>query len=816
MDKKQKSKILIKEKKHLNINIHNSNNILFPHRTNLNNLKSKKYFTTSTKNSDVMKDALIKYREKKNKINNTQNTITNSSMSTCLTRTKQSLFKFDKNLLNNVEPHTKTSFQKISPKILQQSSKDLITNNDDEIDELKIYNKTKTELTSKAKNKINENENQKKIITGIKQPINININIESIFDEDDLIDFDMNMEEEEFNMYNNNNFTDRNKNIINIGINLNDINYGECIKIEYLFSELIKDFEINKMNKFENKLNIIKKFLKIFNDKINHNLFLAFDMNSLNNQYNNNKNNENIFLIIKEYLIQQIIFFYIIILIGLIKNEKEKNIYLSGLQNLSFYFHQNFQVFNFILTSKITNNNIDLLSPEAAENYEKCMNMVRENKTWLNENNYIKCLQINNKMSKQVIKNLFEQIRIYFNSNPYFEKNNIYKNKTRNINIKLKGFHSQKKAKTENNTKNNNITNNIKLRKSSSKNKNKVLNSKDKDKDSQKNIIINNNNNKDFIESDINLFLEYIKSYKKVKFTSLLKDLKCSPSINYLIEKVNILDKTNNNNKTNSSIVKEKNKSKNKNNSESPDEQKPEAPFLKPIDPKYKYTLVLDLDETLIHHIPLLNTSDYIQIRPGVEEFLNELSEFYEIVIFTSSLQLYADLVINGFDTEKKINARLYRQHTTKIGNANIKDLAKLGRDLKKVIIIENSPDNYNLQPKNGITVIDYEGNRNDDILFYLKNDLIKLAKKNPDDVRNYLKEIQINMNKRGQEIINSSRTIEDINKNNGIMLNNNRNNSKKKNFFKKKTINDKIMEVVNENELENTVIEKEKNFKKK
>ena len=132
------------------------------------------------------------------------------------------------------------------------------------------------------------------------------------------------------------------------------------------------------------------------------------------------------------------------------------------------------------------------------------------------------------------------------------------------------------------------------------------------------------------------------------------------------------------------------------------------------------------------------------------------------------------------------------------------------------MIIIENSPDNYNLQPKNGINVIDYEGNRNDDILFYLKNDLIKLAKKNPDDVRNYLKEIQINMNKRGQEIINSSRTIEDINKNNKIMLNNNRNNSKKKYFFKKKIINDKIMEVVNENELENTIIEKEKNFKKK
>ena len=817
MDKKQKSKIINKERKDLKININNSNNNLFPHKTNLNNLKSKKYFSSTTKDSQVMRDALIKYIEKKNKINNSQNTITNSSMSTSLTRPKQNIFKFDKitdkNLFNNVEPHTKTSFQKISPKILHQSSGNFISNYNDDIEELNICENTNNQLNNINKDNIKENKSHNKNITDIKQPINIDFSIESAFDEDDIIDFDLNMEEEEqFNIHNKN-LTDRNKNNVNIGINLHDINYGECIKIEYLFSELIKDLEINKMNKFENELNVVKKFLNIFNDKINHNLFLAFDMNSLNNQYNSNKNSENIFLMIKEYLIQQLIFFFIIILIGLIKNEKERNIYLSGLQNLSFYFHQNFQVFNFILTSKINKNNIDLLCPEAAKNYEKCMNMVRENKTWLNENNYMKCLQINNKMSKQVIKNLFEQIRIYFNSNPYFEKNNISKITTKNNNLKT--FNSKTKIIIKNNVK----INNNKQKNSPSKYKNNMINKNNalnnKEKDYQKNIF---NNNKDFIETDINLFLEYIKSYKKVKFTCLLKDLKYSPSINYLIEKVNILD-TNNNNKNLHIINKDNKKSRKNSFSESRDEQKPEAPFLKPINPKYKYTLVLDLDETLIHHIPLLNTSDYIQIRPGLEEFLNELSEFYEIVIFTSSFQLYADLVINGFDTEKRISARLYRQHTTKIGNAYIKDLAKLGRDLKKVIIIENSPDNYNLQPKNGINVIDYEGNRNDDILFHLKKDLIKLAKKNPDDVRNFLKEIQINMNKRGNEIINSNRTIEDMNSINNININNrlniNRNDYKKKKFYRKKLINEEIMEVVNENDFENSIKEKEKCYKK-
>ena len=83
---------------------------------------------------------------------------------------------------------------------------------------------------------------------------------------------------------------------------------------------------------------IIKKFLIIFNDNFNQNLFLTFDINSLNNKNNPN----NIFLLIKEYLIQQIIFFYIIIIINLIINKEQRNIYLSGIQNLCFYFHQNF------------------------------------------------------------------------------------------------------------------------------------------------------------------------------------------------------------------------------------------------------------------------------------------------------------------------------------------------------------------------------------------------------------------------------------------------------------------------------------------
>ena len=185
-----------------------------------------------------------------------------------------------------------------------------------------------------------------------------------------------------------------------------------------------------------------------------------------------------------------------------------------------------------------------------------------------------------------------------------------------------------------------------------------------------------------------------------------------------------------------------------KNNIDSSNKSFPKPPFLKPISPKYKYTLVLDLDETLVHYISD-SDSAYIQIRPGAEEFIKELSEYCEIVIFTAALKSYADLVVDGIDPDGVIADRLYREHTIGIGNANIKDLEKLGRDIKHVIIIDNYLDNFSLQPKNGLNILDFEGNEYDDELNYLKNDLIKLFKLNPDDVRSYLKDIQIDMDKR-------------------------------------------------------------------
>ena len=184
---------------------------------------------------------------------------------------------------------------------------------------------------------------------------------------------------------------------------------------------------------------------------------------------------------------------------------------------------------------------------------------------------------------------------------------------------------------------------------------------------------------------------------------------------------------------------------------------KPSIPFLGPKNQndKREYCLVLDLDETLVHYIEEENgENDYVKVRLGAENFVNILSEFCEIVIFTASTQYYANIVIDGLDCKDKIDYKLYRQHTDLVDGTNVKDLSKLGRDLAKVIIIDNIEENYKLQPNNGLNISDFEGDEDDNELIYLMKDLLNIVKVPGLDVRNELDTIRINMQKRYMDLI--------------------------------------------------------------
>eukprot|EP00826_Nyctotherus_ovalis_P009562 TRINITY_DN1252_c0_g1_i5.p1 TRINITY_DN1252_c0_g1~~TRINITY_DN1252_c0_g1_i5.p1 ORF type:complete len:417 (+),score=68.94 TRINITY_DN1252_c0_g1_i5:720-1970(+) len=113
--------------------------------------------------------------------------------------------------------------------------------------------------------------------------------------------------------------------------------------------------------------------------------------------------------------------------------------------------------------------------------------------------------------------------------------------------------------------------------------------------------------------------------------------------------------------------------------------------------------------------------------------------EIYEVVFFTASTSGYADKVLDELDAGRKAY-RLYRQHCTLLNCDFVKDLSQLGRDLKDVVMVDNVPNCYALQPCNGIPITTWIDDRNDKELDRFAFILELFAK--VDDVRDYLREV--------------------------------------------------------------------------
>ncbi|KRX03187.1 HAD-like domain [Pseudocohnilembus persalinus] len=174
---------------------------------------------------------------------------------------------------------------------------------------------------------------------------------------------------------------------------------------------------------------------------------------------------------------------------------------------------------------------------------------------------------------------------------------------------------------------------------------------------------------------------------------------------------------------------------------------------------KNRKTIVFDLDETLIHcvdnydqesdatvQITIPDGETYgaeISIRPFAIEILQELSKDFEIIIFTASHECYASKVIELLDPEKKyISHQLYRENCLALDNdMNLKDLRVLkNRNLKNLILVDNAAYSFGNQLENGIPIIPYYENKNDQELRFLK-DFLKQQILPLQDVRPFLSE---------------------------------------------------------------------------
>ena len=165
---------------------------------------------------------------------------------------------------------------------------------------------------------------------------------------------------------------------------------------------------------------------------------------------------------------------------------------------------------------------------------------------------------------------------------------------------------------------------------------------------------------------------------------------------------------------------------------------------------KNKKCLILDLDETLVHSsFKYLRTADfvipveidnqthhvYVIKRPGVDEFLKKVGEWYEVVVFTASVLKYGDPLLDKLDLHNSVHHRLFRDSCFNYQGNFIKNLSQIGRPLSESIIIDNSPASYIFHPQHSVPISSWFSDTHDNELTDLLPFLKDLSKTNVDDV---------------------------------------------------------------------------------
>ncbi|KAJ3452389.1 non-specific serine/threonine protein kinase [Anaeramoeba flamelloides] len=103
----------------------------------------------------------------------------------------------------------------------------------------------------------------------------------------------------------------------------------------------------------------------------------------------------------------------------------------------------------------------------------------------------------------------------------------------------------------------------------------------------------------------------------------------------------------------------------------------------------------------------------YVQKRPHLKHFLERCSQLFEVVVFTAGTKEYADIILDELDPNNElISHRLYRDSCKQVESyTHVKDLTLLGRDIDRILIIDDLPSSYFLQPQNAIPIQKFCGN---------------------------------------------------------------------------------------------------------
>ncbi|KAK2756995.1 mitochondrial inner membrane protein required for protein import [Arachnomyces sp. PD_36] len=152
------------------------------------------------------------------------------------------------------------------------------------------------------------------------------------------------------------------------------------------------------------------------------------------------------------------------------------------------------------------------------------------------------------------------------------------------------------------------------------------------------------------------------------------------------------------------------------------------------------YTLVISLEDLLVHSDWTREHGWRVAKRPGVDYFLRYLNQYYELVLFTSVPSMMADQVLRKLDPYRIIRWPLFREATRYKDGEYIKDLSYLNRDLSKVVLIDTQAAHAKYQPENAIILDKWQGDPKDKSLVALIPFLEYMAGMGIEDVRPVLK----------------------------------------------------------------------------
>jgi Dullard-like phosphatase family protein len=152
------------------------------------------------------------------------------------------------------------------------------------------------------------------------------------------------------------------------------------------------------------------------------------------------------------------------------------------------------------------------------------------------------------------------------------------------------------------------------------------------------------------------------------------------------------------------------------------------------------FTLFINLDDILVKSSWDPENGWHVVKRPGVDFFIQYLSQFYEIVIFSDTNIETSEPVINNLDPNGVVLNRLYRKDVNSMTRKNQKDLNCLNRDLKKIIVLDSNKSSYKKFENNIILINEWDGKKSDKELLKLIPFFECMAITLPNDIRPVIK----------------------------------------------------------------------------